>query len=206
MSVQEKLGHVSDNATVDQQTVDEILKNLQNSNKTFIYTSGTWILGNTGDVLADETTPTNPISEAIYRVEVEKRVLAAKNNGIKTIVIRPTIVYGHGGGLIGGFLATAKMDGYARYVGTGENRISTVHVDDLAKLYFLAAEKAEAGTILHASNDKPIKLREVAELVAEAAGHPGKVQSWPAEEARKVVGLVPLAKPAASRLQRITGK
>jgi nucleoside-diphosphate-sugar epimerase len=99
-------------------------------------------------------------------------------------------VYGHGGGLIGGFLATAKTDGYARYVGNGENRISTVHIDDLAKLYFLAAEKAQPGSILHASNDKPIKLREVAELVADAVGVPGKVQSWPVEEARKVVGAV----------------
>ena len=172
----------------DKTATEEILKALENSNKTFIYTSGVWVLGNTGNKAVDEEAPTNPIPHVAFRANLEKEVRAAKNRGIKTIVIRPTIVYGREGGLISGFLATAKKDGYARFVGSGDNRISSVHIDDLAKLYVLAADKAVGGELFHGANGSTIKLREIAETVAEVAGVAGNVKSWPVEEARKVVG------------------
>lgn len=175
-------------AKADQAAVETILTTLEGTNKTFVYTSGIWVLGNTGDQPAHEETQPNPLPLVAFRVQVEKDVRAAKDRGIKTIVIRPTVVYGRDGGLIAGFLATAKTDGYARFVGDGENNIPTVHVEDLANLYVLAVEQAPAGSLFHGTNDKPVKLREIAEFVAQAAGVPGKVQSWPIEEARKVVG------------------
>lgn len=178
----------ADYGVVDQAAVDALLDALEGTNKTFIYTSGTWVLGNTGEQPAHEETATNPIPLVEFRAKVEKQIRAAKERGVKTVVIRPTIVYGRGGGLFGSSLATAKTDGYARYIGDGENRVSTVHVDDLGRLYLLAAEKAPAGSLFHGTNGQAVKLREIAEVVALAAGVPGKVQSWPLEEARKVVG------------------
>lgn len=178
----------SDFSAVDEAAVDAILKTLEGTQKTFIYTSGTWVLGNTGETPADEDRQPDPLPLVAFRVQVEEKIRQAKQRGLKTVVIRPTIVYGREGGLIAGFLATAKKDGYARFVGSGENRVPTVHVDDLAQLYVLAAEKAPAGALFHGTNGKTVKLREIAEAVAQAAGVPGKVQSWPVEEARKVVG------------------
>jgi nucleoside-diphosphate-sugar epimerase len=61
-------------------------------------------------------------------------------------------------------------------------------VDDLADLYVLAVAKAPAGSLFHGSNGKTLKLRELAEAVAQPAGVAGKVQLWPVEEARKVTG------------------
>lgn len=173
---------------VDQAATEAILNALKGTNKTFIYTSGVWVLGNTGNVLADETTPVNPIPVVAWRPAVEQKVIEAKNYGIRSIVIRPTVVYGRGGGLIASFYATAQKDGYARYVGKGENHVSLIHIDDLANLYLLAAENAPAGALLHASNETPRTLKQIAELVAASTGQPGNVKEWPIEEARKIYG------------------
>lgn len=173
---------------VDQRATEAILNALKGTNKTFIYTSGTWVLGNTGNILADETTPVNPIPVVAWRPAVEQKVLEAKAYGVRSIVIRPTVVYGREGGLIAGFYATAQKDGYARYIGTGENHVSLVHIDDLANLYLLAAENAQPGSLLHASNEAPQTLKQIAELVAAAGGLSGKIKEWPIEEARKIYG------------------
>src|SRR5579883_1801637 len=50
-----------DFGTVDKAVVQSILNNLKGSNKTFIYTSGAWVLGDTAGVVADEKTPPNPL-------------------------------------------------------------------------------------------------------------------------------------------------
>ncbi len=177
-----------DFGTVDQAATEVILNALKGTDKTFIYTSGVWVLGNTGSILADETTPANPIPFVTWRVELEKKVTEAKNYGVRSIVIRPTVVYGREGGLIASIYATAQKDGYARYIGEGQNHVSLIHIDDLSNLYYIAAEKAQAGALLHASNDEPQTLRQIAELVAFAGGQPGQVKSWPIEEARKIYG------------------
>ncbi len=177
-----------DFGTVDQAATEVILNALKGTDKTFIYTSGVWVLGNTGSILADETTPANPIPFVTWRVELEKKVLEAKNYGVRSIVIRPTVVYGREGGLIASIYATAQKDGYARYIGEGQNHVSLIHIDDLSNLYYIAAEKAPAGALLHASNDEPQTLKQIAELVAVAGGQPGQVKSWPIEEARKIYG------------------
>jgi nucleoside-diphosphate-sugar epimerase len=161
---------------VDQAATEAILNALKGTNKTFIYTSGTWVLGNTGNILADETTPVNPIPVVAWRPAVEQKVIEAKAYGVRSIVIRPTVVYGREGGLIASFYATAQKDGYARYI------------DDLANLYLLAAENAPAGALLHASNEAPQTLKQIAELVASAGGLGGKIKEWPIEEARKIYG------------------
>ncbi len=108
-----------DFGTVDQAATEVILNALKGTDKTFIYTSGVWVLGNTGSILADETTPANPIPFVTWRVELEKKVIEAKNYGVRSIVIRPTVVYGREGGLIASIYATAQKDGYARYIGEG---------------------------------------------------------------------------------------
>lgn len=175
---------------VDAQTVDFILKTLKGTNNTFIYTSGVWVLGETKNQPANETTPTNNAAPLVaWRPAVENKVLQAAKEGLRTVVLRPAVVYGREGGIIQQLLESAEKYGQVRYVGNGENRWTAIHVDDLAKLYVLAAEKAQPGSILHGTNnEQPLTQREIAEHVARAAGKPGQVQQWPVEEARKTLG------------------
>jgi nucleoside-diphosphate-sugar epimerase len=176
-------------ANVDVPAIDVLLRALEGSGKPFIYTSGIWSHGDTHGRVVDESSPPEPVPLVAWRVGVEERVLEAARHGVRSVVIRPSVVYGRGGGIPREWVQSARSLGAARYVGTGRNRWPAVHVDDLAELYLLALERAPAGTLLLAVNDD--EAHPIAELAAAAsrgAGAGGRTESWPVEEARKKLG------------------
>jgi nucleoside-diphosphate-sugar epimerase len=177
----------ANSAQADAAVVRAILKALEGSGKPFVYTSGVWVHGSTGDKVADEQSPPNPTPLVAHRVGVEQEVLGYKSRGVRAIVIRPADVYGRGGGLLKMFTQSAREAGAARYVGDGKNRWSFVDDDDLAQLYVLALEKAPAGSLYNAAHGPSYRVAEVAEAASIGAGAKGKTQSWPLEEARKTL-------------------
>jgi nucleoside-diphosphate-sugar epimerase len=174
--------------TTDGPAIEAILDALAGSNKPFIYTSGIWSHGDTGGKVVDESSPPNPAELVRWRQAVEERVLQGAKRGIRSVVIRPAIVYGRGGGIPAGFVESARNRGASQYVGTGENRWPLVHVDDLADLYLLALEKAPPGTLLLGVSGPSQPVREIAAAASRGAGAGGKTSSWPLAEARKKLG------------------
>jgi len=172
---------------VDAEVVRAILQALEGTGKPFVYTSGVWVLGSTGEKVADEQTPVNPTPLVAHRPAVEQEVLEFKGRGVRTIVIRPALVYGRGGSGPTMFTKSAKETGAARYVGDGQNRWPFVDVDDLAQLYVLALEKAAPGSLYNAAHGPSYRVLEVAEAASIGASAKGKTQAWPLEEARKTM-------------------
>ena len=105
------------------------------------------------------------------------------------MVIRPVAVFGRGRGGMTMFVESARMQGAAYYVNDGEARWSTVHVDDLADLYVRMLEQAPAGTLLNASAEPPVAMKDLMGAVGRAAGV--EVKGLMLEKAREVMG--PLA-------------
>jgi nucleoside-diphosphate-sugar epimerase len=172
----------------EKMAVESILNALNGTGKTFIYTTGLWLLGNTNGRVATEDSPLDPTPLIAWRAELESSVLQARARHIRTIVIRPALVYGRGGGIIAMMVQAGRQDGVVQYVGTGENHWTLVHVDDLANCYVAALEKAKSGSLFIAADDRVMRLREIAEWVSQAAGIPGQFQSWPLDEARAAMG------------------
>lgn len=170
----------------DRAVVEAILEALEGTDKPFIYTSGVWVYGNTGENIVDEESELDPAPLVAWRPAIEQSVLDAAKRRVRSIVIRPAMVYGRGGGMIAGFTNGAKEKGVVQFVGTGENRWSLVHVDDLADLYVLALEKAAAGTLLLAASGPAVRVREIAAAAGRTEGV--KAQAWPVDEARGVLG------------------
>ena len=106
-------------------------------------------------------------------------------------MIRPSFVYSLNGGILSRYLDHAKAQGIAGYVLPGDNRWSFVHVDDLAKLYVLAAEKAPAGAVYNAANAEPLPMRQVSEVIAEHTG--ATLTAWTPQEAAPIVGGIAYA-------------
>ncbi|MGD0437171.1 MAG: NAD-dependent epimerase/dehydratase family protein [Bryobacteraceae bacterium] len=175
------VGTTNDGA-VDRLAVELMLQALAGSGKPFVYTSGIWVLGDTGGRLVDETAPVRPAALVEWRPAMERMVLAAAMQGVRATVIRPGIVYGRGGGIPAGFVESAEMRGVVQYVGTGENHWPVVHVEDLADLYVRVVENAAAGELFHAVENSRHSVREI----AEAAG--ARTEPWPLEAARKTLG------------------
>ena len=185
-------GKGQDAIETDRKAVEAFLAGLASSNKTLIYTSGTMVTGDSGETITDESTPLDTKGAAAWRGQHEDVVLAGIERGVRVLVIRPaSIVYGRsGGGTILSLLKSAREDGAARYVGTGENRKSPVHVEDLANLYVLALERAAAGQVFIGASDEIVTQKAVAEAASRAAGAGGKTVSWTLEEARKAIGFL----------------
>ncbi|HEX2076309.1 MAG TPA: NAD-dependent epimerase/dehydratase family protein [Longimicrobium sp.] len=171
---------------VDTAAVGAMLHAMEGSGKPFLYTSGLWVLGDTGDRVADEDAPLRPAAIVAWRAEVERGVIDAAKRGLRPVVLRPGVVYGRGGGTPGTFVSSARRKGIVRYAGDGRQRWAFVHVEDLADLYVLALD-APAGTVLNAVSGPSLPVREVAEAAAEANG--ARAEAWPLEDARAVLGV-----------------
>lgn len=159
--------------------------------KLFIYTSGVWVLGNSGNEIISETTPCRPIDLVKWRRRQEEKLLGTSSPGTRTLILRPGCVYGEGGGGDGGltsmWFASAKS-GAVVYTGNGENRWAMVHVRDLARAYLLAAESDLTAIAINIVDNQRATVKEMALVCAAAAGIPNKVQSLTEEESHKRFG------------------
>ncbi len=180
----------ADGHEVDRQAVNTLLAAAGKTNRTklFIYTSGVMVLGNTENKTANEDASTENAAAAVaWRPPHEQLVLKAANKMLVTAVVRPGMVYGGKRGIISQYFHSAQEKGAVAYIGDGENRWPLVHVDDLAQLYLLIAQKRKGG-IFHGVDGGAVKVKELARAVSEVAGKAGAVQSIPLEEARKQMG------------------
>ena len=161
--------------------------------RVFAYTSGVWVLGNTGDGPMDEdATPTAPFEIVAWRVAHEQAVLDSAGKGgwrVTPAVIRPGVVYGERRGLMSRFFQSAAEQGASTYIGDGANRMALVHRDAAARLYREVVEQGADG-VFHAVDGAPISMAEVAEAAGRAAGATQEPRSVPLEEARKELGPV----------------
>lgn len=173
---------------VDRAAVEAMLAALRDSGKPFIYTSGVWVYGDTGDRMLGEIAPLNPPPLVAWRPAVEELVLEANGRGVRSMVFRPGMVFGRGGGFLAGFFRDARTRGAVRVIGDGKNFWSCVHAGDLADLYVRAVLRPAGGQLFVACGGMPQQVNRIAGAVAEACGVPGKVEYVPLEAARAELG------------------
>ncbi|QIN80913.1 NAD-dependent epimerase/dehydratase family protein [Rubrobacter marinus] len=185
--------HGPDAEAADRTAVGAILRALEGTGRTFVYTSGAWVMGDTpeGVELADEETPIDPTPMLAWRPPVEREVLGARSRGVRAFVVRPALVYGAGGGVVDELVGWARERGAGRFVAPpgGEPSWTLVHRDDLGDLYaLLLASELVGGTLLVAAGDGPHAARDVAAAASRAAGASDRAEPWPLDEAREELG------------------
>ncbi len=184
----------SDNRDV----IEAVLPALHGSGKPFIQTSGSSIVGDKaggtlGTRIYDEETPVTPLPEKAPRVAINNEVLASAKQGVRAIVLCPSLIYGTGAGIhrdsvqVPRLIALAKESGVARHVGPGENIWSHVHIDDVAALFLLALDKAPAGSFFYVENGEAT-MKSVAQAISRMLGMDGTTEEWPLEAAIKTWG------------------
>ena len=153
---------------------------------TVVYTSGTWVLGETQD--ATEDTPVNPIELVAWRPDHEQVVLDAARQGVRPVVLRPGIVYGGARGIVGDLLKDAA-NGLVRVVGTGQNHWACIYDRDLADLYVRVSTIDDAAGIFHANDEADESVDDIVAAISQHATMTPDVRHMPIEEARKKMGL-----------------
>ncbi|WP_454806822.1 NAD-dependent epimerase/dehydratase family protein [Paraburkholderia fungorum] len=160
----------------------------------FVYTSGTWVYGNTEGEPATEASALNPTPLIAWRPAVEQQVLAlAARRSIGAVILRPAMVHGYGGGVFGMLAGMARQTGSVRIVGDGRNHWPAVHVDDLATAYLSAVERAASGDervvgqIFNVVAEDAVAVAEMGEAI-RASVSADRVEVWPLDDARKSLG------------------
>lgn len=177
----------------DSFSAEAIIQGLAGSRKPFIHTSGTSVVsdraaGEYSDAVFNEDSPFDPLPERLMRVAIDRTVLAAARRGVRSIVIRPSLIYGRGHGLnpnsiqIPHLIELAKKHGVARHVGRGLNVWSHVHIDDVVALYLLALKDAPASSLFYAENGEAA-WKTLAAAIGRLLGFGGETKDWPIEEA-----------------------
>jgi nucleoside-diphosphate-sugar epimerase len=174
----------------DREAIETLLSSLRPSLTTekpsFIYTSGVWVLGNTTKP-ADEEMPIDPVAHVAWRPAHEQRVLEAGQNGIRTVVVRPGIVYGGSRGIVSDLLKDA-LNGMMRVIGPGKNRWPTVYDRDLGDLYVRLLQAPDASGIFHANDETDERVNEIVDAIADHLSQRPDIRHMPMPEARRKLG------------------
>lgn len=167
-----------DAAPVDRMAVTAMVEVLAGTGRPFVYTSGAWVLGAAGLTPATEATPANPLDIVAWRPGVEAWIREARTRAVRTVSLRPGVVYGGDGGMLG-MMARGELP----LVGDGSQRWTLVHRADLADLYLRAVEADSLPAVLHGVAHHRT-AREIFRSVA-GASVPAPVSL---EEARQALG------------------
>lgn len=151
-----------------------------------IYTSGTWVLGRASEPVGEEA-PLNPIALAAWRVPHEQLVLDAGRDSLRTLVVRPGVVYGGGGGIVGDVFKSAS-NGLVRVIGDGSNHWPLVYDHDLAELYARLAGREDAAGVYHATDDNDQRVNDIVDAIAPYLAMRPDVRHVPIDEARSKMG------------------
>ncbi|QLG73123.1 hypothetical protein HG535_0E02070 [Zygotorulaspora mrakii] len=172
---------------IDRDATEAMLKSLEGSGKSFIYTNG--VLGLPAGRLSNEKDQADP-NFASMRSGTESIALNYKEKGVKVSSIRlsPT-VHGKGDkGFLPALIGIAKSQGKSGYIAGGENVWSAVNRLDVGHLYTLVLEKGTAGSAYHAVAEQGIKTKDIAKAVGEIAAVP--IVSVPTEKAGEHFGFL----------------
>jgi 2-alkyl-3-oxoalkanoate reductase len=133
-----------------------------------VHTSTPSVVYNGRDLAnADESLPLTadcPSAYPLTKAIAEREVLAANSPALRTVALRPHLIWGVGDPhLVPRILARARA-GRLRIVGGGRNRVDMVHVENAVDAHLLAARalrqpaSAAAGKAYFITNDEPVVL------------------------------------------------
>jgi nucleoside-diphosphate-sugar epimerase len=160
-----------------------------------------------GDPLidVDETAPLRPDSPALYsatKARAEQAVVAANRDGFETVVVRPRFVWGVGDTTLLPAIVAMVRGGRFAWIGGGQHRTSTTHVENTVEGLLLGAARGRPGNAYFVTDGEPVVFRDfIGELLATQGIEPPS-RNIPAAAAH----LLANAGEASWRLAHLPGR
>jgi nucleoside-diphosphate-sugar epimerase len=182
-------------AAIDRLVIDTILEAARRprtsgssapARRFVIYTSGVWVLGSTPDPATEEA-PINPVEHVSWRPNHEQMIASANSDRLRTVVVRPGVVYGGGDGIVGDLFKSAS-NGLVRVVGDGNNHWPLVYDRDLADLYARLAVREDAAGVYHANDEGDERVNDIVSAIKPYLPVKPDVRHVPIDEARHKMG------------------
>ena len=146
-----------------------------------VYTSSPSVVQRVTDIEgADESLPYPDEHYTHYqatKAEAEREMMAANSDELRTVSLRPRMIWGPGDTQIGPRVIQRRRAGRLKLVGDGSQLVDSVYIDNAVHGHMLALDKlAEgdvcAGKVYFLTNGEPWPLRRLMNAILEAAGEP----------------------------------
>jgi nucleoside-diphosphate-sugar epimerase len=178
--------------------IEALVEGLRGTNKTLVHTSGSSTVAELGEGepsehIFEDDTPFTPVPAKAERVALERFVRDSAREGIRSLVICPTMVYGRGLGLkrdsvqVPWLIQESLRQQTGVHLGRGLNIWSNVHIEDLAELYALAIAQARPGDFFFAEAGEA-RLLDIAAAISRMLGYGGRTFAWALPEAIAALG------------------
>ena len=160
----------ADMGEVDRGLVEALTEEALKGSRTirFLYTGSCWLYGETGERVASEDSPFNPLPAFSWMLENFRTLLAAPC--FDGICLHPAMVYDRDGGAVARFLSGAKETGTIEVTGSLKTRWPLVHRKDLARAYRLALTEAVPGEAYNLAAEQGVPVGEIVRVIARRFG------------------------------------
>ncbi len=119
----------------------------------------------------------------------EQLVLAADSRTLRTVAVRPRLVWGSGDTTVLPRIVEAAQQGHWAWVGGGAYPTSTCHVTNLCEGIELAAAVGKGGQAYFLTDGEPVEFRDFVTRLAATQGVTLPDRSVPASVARLAAGV-----------------
>lgn len=154
------------------QLLYRFLRNGNHQVKTFVSASaiGFYGFGLSDQIFSEDSKPGNDfLAQVVAAWEDEVHTVAAM--GIRTVVLRIGIVLSDKGGALKE-MAKPVQWGVGAPLGTGNQYLSWIHIDDLCRMFLFALENESLSGVYNATGVEPVTNREFTRAVAAVLKKP----------------------------------
>ncbi|MCS5490757.1 TIGR01777 family oxidoreductase [Algoriphagus limi] len=165
----ERKKEILDSRVKSTQLLYSAIEKAENKPTTFISASAVGYYGfNTGAALVDENSPAGHDFLAEVVVAWEQEVKKIENLNLRTVLLRIGIVLDAEGGALGEMLKPPV----AAPLGNGDQWMSWIHIEDLARMFVFALDKTTLQGVYNAVGPQPATNQLLTQEAARAKGKP----------------------------------
>lgn len=185
----QKKKEIQDSRIKSTRLLYDTIKGSKRKPKTFISASAIGVYGHdTGGVLIDEdrAKPGDDFLATVTR-EWEEEVNKIRDLGVRVVILRIGVVLSYFGGAVPKFMKLTKL-GLSSPVGSGEQYISWVHLDDLIDLIKYCIEYPRIEGTFNAVAPNPVTNKEFTKTMAHIMDKPSFLPNVPAFALKMMLG------------------
>lgn len=159
---------VGERFKINNGAIDAIVEGMKGSGKPLVLTSGSlYTAPDPEGKETDETSPGQPDNHP-FKTDFEPRNLAYVKDNIRVMFVRlAPYVFGRGGSGVKLLMERFAEGGAGVYIEEGKAHITTVDVEDAARLFLLIAKKGRAGEMYNATWETHVTQRQLAEAICK---------------------------------------
>jgi hypothetical protein len=139
--------------------------------RVLVSSSAVGYYGDRGEAIVDESAPAGDDFLAQLCVRWENAARDAERAGIRVVILRTGHVLDRRGGLLGRMIPPFRL-GLGGPIGSGNQYMSWIHIDDLVRMYLWALDDELARGTFNATAPTPATNRELSTALGQALHRP----------------------------------